>query len=293
MTTFAHIINPVIVLRESSLFIAQPITFETIRTAQKYSRGHVKVDLFSAQYPEDSSFVPEGFHLTKNLTQSVLDFGAFKEKRRLPLIKDILDRLYEATDADYMIYTNVDIALMPFFYIVVNRIIEEGYDAFIINRRTISKTFERVEDIPLMYSQVGEKHRGYDCFVFKRSAYPEYQLGNTCIGTGRVGAVLAVNLIYNAKKFKEFTDLHATFHIGNDKVWKSPHLNEYFQHNQNELKKVLQYYDVLQNPLDYEFIKKMVVQFGKYSIKEKVLRRLLRWRKKAGLIASILNSKNI
>ncbi|HOP46456.1 MAG TPA: hypothetical protein PK874_02230 [Desulfobacteraceae bacterium] len=198
------------------------------------------------------------------------------------MIKDILDRLYEATDADYMIYTNVDIALMPFFYIVVNRIIESGYDAFVINRRTISKTFERPEDIPLMYSQVGEKHRGYDCFVFKRSAYPEYQLGNTCIGTGRIGAVLAVNLIYNAKQFKEFTDLHVTFHIGNDKVWKSRKLNEYLLYNENELKKVLQYYDVLQNPLDYEFIKKMVVQFGKYSIKEKVLRKFLRWRKKQG-----------
>jgi len=33
----------------------------------------------------------------------------------LPLLSDILDRLYAATDAEYLIYTGVDIALPTVF----------------------------------------------------------------------------------------------------------------------------------------------------------------------------------
>ncbi len=68
----------------------------------------------------------------------MLDCGRFAVPRKLPLIKDILGRLYDASDAEYFIYTNVNIGLMPNFYVAVNAIIESGYDAFVINRRTIS-----------------------------------------------------------------------------------------------------------------------------------------------------------
>jgi len=281
MIKIAHVIHPVVVDPSSDLTVAQPVTFETMKIARQFAAVNVHVVQFFTKYHDETPLISEGFDKIPDLTRSVRDVARFQGNRKLALIKDILDRLYEATDADYMIYTNVDIALMPFFYIVINRIIESGYDAFIINRRTISKTFRKPDDIPLMYSQVGEKHRGYDCFVLKRSVYPKYQLGNTCIGTGRVGAVLAVNLIYNAKKFKVFTDLHATFHIGNDKVWKSPHLNEYFLHNENELKKVLQHYGVLQNPIDNQLVKQLVNRYGSQSIMRKVKNKLLGLGKKA------------
>jgi len=281
MIKIAHVIHPVVVDPSSDLTVAQPVTFETMKIARQFAAVNVHVVQFFTKYHDETPLISEGFDKIPDLTRSVRDVARFQGNRKLALIKDILDRLYEANDADYMIYTNVDIALMPFFYIVINRIIESGYDAFIINRRTISKTFRKPDDIPLMYSQVGEKHRGYDCFVFRRSVYPKYQLGNTCIGTGRVGAVLAVNLIYNAKKFKVFTDLHATFHIGNDKVWKSPHLNEYFLHNENELKKVLQHYGVLQNPIDNQLVKQLVNRYGSQSIMRKVKNKLLGLGKKA------------
>lgn len=239
MRKIAHIVNPVIVNKSSDLFGAQPVTFETMRTARNFARGQVQVAHFSAQYAEDRPLVPDDFQVTPDLERSVLDFGTFQQKRRLPLIKDILDRLYEASDADYLIYTNVDIALMPYFYVAVDRIIEDGYQAFVINRRTISEQYSHLDQLYLMFSQVGVKHPGYDCFVFDRTLYPEYKLGAACIGANWIGRVLITNLICHSKKFKAFEDLHLSFHIGDERSWKASTFQDYDKHNEDELHKIL------------------------------------------------------
>ena len=255
MLKIAHIINPVAVNESSDLFIAQPVTFETMLAAQSYAKSHViEVQLFTTQFPEDRHIIPQGFNIAPDLDKSVLDYGDFQVQRKLPLIKDIMDRLfYEASDADFLIYTNVDIAVMPYFYTSILQIIEEGYDAFVVNRRIISKNYSSPKDIPLMYSQVGEKHAGHDCFVFKRDVYKDYQLGSTCIGAPLIGKVFLLNLICNAKKFQEFTNLHLTFHIGNDEIWKSSSSLEYSQHNLHQLRQVYQHYQeqdaIVEHPL--------------------------------------------
>lgn len=242
MGKIAHIINPVIVGESSDLFVAQPITFETMKIAREFARGQVEVTLFSSQYPEDRPLVPDGFQLTPDLERSVLDFGTFQQKRKLPLIKDVLDRLYEASDAEYLIYTNVDIALMPYFYVVVDKIIENGYDAFVVNRRTISKQYSHVDQLYLMFSQVGEKHPGYDCFVFDRTLYYKFELGAACIGANWIGRVLITNLICHSEKFKVFEGLHLSFHIGDERNWTASINQDYAKHNENELHKILLQY---------------------------------------------------
>lgn len=239
----AHITNPVRVGRSSDLFVAQPITFETMRIAQEFSDGHVDVTLFCAQYPEDRSFVPDCLELTPDLSRSILDLGAFQTGRKLPLIKDILDRLYEASaHAEYLIYTNVDIALMPHFYLAVNNIIDSGYDAFVINRRTIPEAYDNLKDIPLMYAEVGKPHNGSDCFVFKRSVYPNYNLGTACIGADWIGKVLVTNLVCNATAFRVFDDVHLTFHIGDNRSWRIPEYGQCDEHNKHELLRIIRYY---------------------------------------------------
>lgn len=260
MRKIAHIINPVIVSESSDLFVAQPITFETMKTAREFAWGQVEVTLFSAQYLQDRPLVPEGFHLTPDLERSILDVGTFQKKRKLPLIKDILDRLYEATDADYLIYTNVDIALMPYFYVIVDKLIDQGYDAFTINRRTISNTYQRLEDITLMYAQAGEPHPGHDCFVFRRGVYPSYYLASVCIGSGWVGAVLMLNLMSHATKFKSFENLHLTFHLGDDRTWGSLELEDYLRYNEGELHKVLRYYEAEKNFPDHPSFRHHIAQ---------------------------------
>jgi tetratricopeptide (TPR) repeat protein len=237
--TLAHIINPVRTSTLSDLYTAQPITFESMCRAQKNTGNELELSLYVACYPEDESLVPGYFTITRPLDRSVLDVGSFLKKRKLPLLKDILDRLYEASDADYFIYTNIDIALMPYFYTAVKKFIELGYNAFVINRRTISLNFTKPDYLPLMYSQAGEKHPGYDCFVFRRDIYPRYKLGNACIGINWIGRVLIANLMCYTTNFKEFKDEHLTFHIGNDKSWKREEFNDYRLHNELECYKIL------------------------------------------------------
>ena len=103
MRAIAHIVNPVNVGEESDLFIAQLTTFETMQTAQEFAADRVRVELYSAQYLEDHLVVPKSFQMTPDLDRSILDFGVFRIQRKLPLVRDILDRLYEATDAEFLV----------------------------------------------------------------------------------------------------------------------------------------------------------------------------------------------
>lgn len=239
MQTIAHIINPVVVGETSDLHAAQPVTFESMQLAQDHAEGNVAVELYSAQFPEDRGLVPGWITPTGDLDRSILDVGNFGHPRHLPLIKDILDRLYEASTADYFIYTNVDIALMPHFYTAVAQLIETGLDAMVINRRTIAKSPSDPAHLPLMWAQAGEKHPGYDCFVFRRDAYPHFDLGTACIGANWIGKVLLANVHAHAQNFRIFEDLHLTFHLGDDRSWKVPHFSDYDRHNESTLLKIL------------------------------------------------------
>lgn len=239
MISLAHIISPVVADPESDLLIAQPITFSTMETASEFSRGSVNVSLFAVQFRgEPLVALPHEFIRVPDLTRSVVDLKKFEKARKLPLIKDILDRLYQTDRADYMIYTNADIALQPYFYSAVSRIIEQGYDAFIINRRTIPGHYQHSEDIPLMYAEIGEPHRGYDCFVFRRDIYPLFKLGTICIGTAWIGRVLVANMVVYANKFREFRNAHLTFHIGDAMHWRQDGYEDYVRENHNEYMRI-------------------------------------------------------
>lgn len=250
MRQLAHIVNPVLVDESSDLAIAQPITFETMQAARRFAAGHVEVEFYTAQYPEDHPAVPADFGRTPDLEESVLDYGHFQKPRKLPLLRDILDRLYQATDAETLVYTNVDIGLLPHFYLAVDRWIEAGYDAFVINRRTISDRFTTVEQIPLIYAQVGEPHRGWDCFVFRRDAYPGYNLGTICVGAPRIGLALLANLVAHAKCFHELKDQHLTFHLGNDRPWQRSVYADYAAHNSREALRILAELEAKHGPFD-------------------------------------------
>jgi hypothetical protein len=235
----AHIVKPVIVDKSSDLFLAQPITFESMRRAKHFVAAEIGVELFSAQYEEDKLIIPGDFTQTPNLDRSVLDIAEFKIRRKLPLLRDILDRLFHASTADYFIYTNADIAVKPEFYSAVSNFIKQGYDSFAINRRTISSTYSSVQELDLMYADPGKMHRGWDCFIFPRNYYPQFKLYDVCLGTARVGLALLANLVAFSRQFKEFRDEQLTFHIGDPRNWVQNQYKDYYVHNTNELMKVL------------------------------------------------------
>lgn len=235
----AHIVNPVVVDKSSDLFIAQPITFETMRRAKKFAVPEISVELFSAQYPEDKSMVPVDFTQTPDLDRSVSDVAEFKARWKLPLFKDILDRLYDASNADYFIYTNVDIALRPEFYYAVGSFIQQGYDSFVINRRTISDDYSAVEELNRMVADPGQLHRGWDCFIYPRRYYPRFKLFDVCLGSSRAGLALLANLVAFSHQFKEFKDEYLTYHIGDSRSWIRKEVLDYHAHNTAELMRIL------------------------------------------------------
>jgi hypothetical protein len=249
LNKIAHIINPFKAAPSSDLFVAQPITFASMQHAKKLAQKEVEVTLFTAQFEEDLDMVPKDFVATRNLERSVLDMHHFEKKMKLPLIQDILNELYEASDADYFIYTNVDIGLYPNFYSKVNSFIDKGLDAFIINRRRLPEVVGGENNLDDIFQVKGKKHPGFDCFVFKRSLFPQFQLENICIGVPFIGITLAQNIFALAEKYAIFTNEVLTFHLG-EEVYKKRAPKEYFKYNQKEFWKVIN--GPLQDSLSYK-----------------------------------------
>jgi len=229
MIHIAHIVNPFKAEVDSEAFALQSITYESMYRAKEFANGKVAVELFSVSFSEDQDSIPSFFTKLPDLKRSVLDAADFTVKRKLPLIADILKSLFENGKADWLIYTNTDIALMPNFYESVAAYITEGYDSILINRRRISKQYNRMEQLPLMYAELGSSHPGYDCFVFHRSLFSQLILDEICIGIPFIEVSMLHNFIAFSKKLKHVDDKHLTFHIGMEVM--PPIVQEYYWHN--------------------------------------------------------------
>ena len=197
----------------------------------------IKIDLLTAQFAEDREIIPDYFRQTPDLERSAADFGTFTRVRKLPLLRDLIARLYEASDAPYLLYTNVDIALQPQFYLEVAQRIRSGLDAFIVNRRRISGHFRTVAELPAMYSDRGAAHPGFDCFIFHRSLYPRFHLARVCVGIPFIEMTFSQNLFCYASRFRLFAHDRLTFHIGMEVFKKRD--PEYLRYNRDEFWKAM------------------------------------------------------
>lgn len=231
MLSIDHIVVPARCTKASDLYVAQPITFETMRRAQKAAAETVSVRLLATCLRGEEDLLPEGFIAAPSLPRSVLDIGRFRVQRKLPLLKDILDTLYANSTADFLLYTNVDIALMPDFYTEVHRLIQKGHDAIVINRRTIGDRHTSIDDLPLLYADEGVPHPGFDCFVFRRELYSHFLIGDVCLGSGHVDTPLMCSMIATAHSFTLIHDAHLTFHLGDRRSWWNWRYRDYLRHN--------------------------------------------------------------
>jgi hypothetical protein len=260
---FVHVINPAKVGPGSSLYLAQPITFESLRVAQEFAASQgVDVDLCAVNFPEDDEIVPEFFRQRKHLTRSVLDLGKFRIERKLPLIADILDTARSTSNAEWIIYTNVDIAVQPHFYMSIDEILRRGIDACMITRRTLKKDYTSPSQLAEMYADEGVDHPGDDCFIFSRAALAKFDLGDACIGIKFVARILAFNLILNAQRFEHFRNLHVTFHIGDDRVWDDDKFADYTEHNERTLRRIARENRERATKIDNVLLTRWVKKFG-------------------------------
>jgi len=245
-TSFTHIINPFKDTKTSKHETIQSLTFHGIAKAKKLTES-TKVDVLCAVYPEDKSIVQNDFlckdFLCKEiLLRSVSDEYSFNYPKKLPFIFDILnagsDDEYDKQDNNYVIYTNIDIIPLPFFYETISNLVNKGIDSIIINRRTVSKDWCSQNFNPLIFSEIGRKHGGFDCFIFKRSLLKNFVRSDACIGAGGVMMSLLFNLVALSDKIAIIPDAHLTCHVGDDRLWAHPKFKDYTYHNKLEAQKV-------------------------------------------------------
>jgi hypothetical protein len=207
---------------------AQNVTIASMTRARANAASRLNITLYSAIFPGEDHIVPDGFeklYLNRSTMTEYpnLDKG---KGRKLPFIQDIFQGVYDIADFDYFIYTNTDIGLHESFYNIVAAIIDKGSDSFTINRRTLQKAHKEQEltgnDLDLIFEMIpeGNFHPGMDCFIIHRDEMPRVTLGDMFMGYPPWGRALETILADTAKTHTtHFSDLNATFHLGNDESW--------------------------------------------------------------------------
>lgn len=234
--SFSHIINVVSDAEHAALAKVQCVTVESFRRAKEALNAGISVETIAvpdAGSDADVSFAEKSVRLSRSVT----DVASFSTKRKLPLVNDILDAGVNAAQAEYIVFTNTDIALMPWFYNAVAQFLNRGHDALVINRRRIPL---RLIDQPfeLMVAHAGTEHIGFDCFVFRKPLYEKFVKTNICMGIPMAGGDLFHNLFTFAGQPALLANQHLTFHLGIDlvKQWGS---SEYYAHNRKEFRLLL------------------------------------------------------
>ncbi len=234
---FAHIINPVSEKENSALFEVQHYTLESIINAREVATSaSIRIENLAVFTHGNRVNLPSEFNVVGNSLRTTDAF--LKTTKKVPFINDLIKILNDYSTAQYLIFTNIDICLMPNFYCAVDALLKCGHDALIINRRRISENHLKEGNIQLMYADVGLEHPGYDTFVFKKSLLEKFVLGDIALGIPPAGNDLFYNIFAFANKPKLCTNLHLTFHIGIDlvKTWAD---NAIVKNNYKEFRKIL------------------------------------------------------
>ncbi len=238
---FTHLINPFRAAAGSEHDVAQRMTLASIRTALDYAKARgTDVDLVAACYEEDVPAVEPPARLLPLLNRSVQDVTPMTPVRKFPLIGDLLKTAAANSDGGYLIYSNIDIILQPYFYHHVARLLRwlKGYaPALVINRRRVSMATDPA-DLPKLYAEDGQGHLGYDCFVFPRAWVSDLNLGKLCIGTHLFDSVLFAMLdLRSGFRTRCMARQRLTLHMGDDGNWHR--LQQYKEYNDAEARRLM------------------------------------------------------
>ena len=229
-----HVVNPFSQPANESHAKTQHSTLVSMEQAAALEGAGVRQ--ISVSTHEDRGIAPNSFVRANDLDRTVLDVGSFGSPRPLPLLFDILDRaVNHAEPDDYLIYTNIDICLMPQFYGAIRELIGLGFDAITVNRRTVSDVAEYNGYHALAASEVGSNHPGFDCLIFRRSLYSLFVRCNVCIGAPAVARALLYNMVTHSRRMLMLKNVHLTYHLGNDRIWLEKSFEEYKQFNAREI----------------------------------------------------------
>lgn len=206
----------------------QELTADSMRRAKQRVR---KVRLIAVVSQDQQLPIPRDFKGI-NLNRTVVDTAEFSKHRPLPLLFDILERGAAACRSDsYLVFSNADICVQPYFYDAVSSLITQGFDCLIINRRTVASIEDYGAWTGFSALESGESHPGLDCFVFPTKWVGHFVRSNACVGVGYVMRSLLFNLVALANRMLIMKDVHLTYHFGDDRRWDTAEFEEYQAHN--------------------------------------------------------------
>ncbi len=239
MIRFFHIINPYLCPPATEAFLVQERTLESLVAAEKFAEGVVDVNFIVRTDPRDGDLRAK-LNLPINSTLKALkrfsfDVGDFEVPKSLPLLADMFDVDVAAEEGCYVVYTNMDICVTPFFYTECARILRDGCECMVINRRTVEKQYL---NLPLTqgFTALSQNHPGHDCFVFPAAFLRTARLPDSILGIGYVFRPMLLNCILHfAEHFREFDNYYMTMHFGDDMDWKDPRYADYLEYNKTQL----------------------------------------------------------
>lgn len=210
------------------------LTQRTMRAAAGAYAGSAR--LVAPMRPADEHARPEGFGPAPTLARSSADFGVGGD---YPLVFDILESIAAADPgAEYLVFTNADIAIQPGFYEALDAIIRAGAQAGSVTRRTLASGAIDLADGAIL-AETGQFHGGHDCVFFPRSWVSSFVRNDAVVGRGG-GPMRGVmdNLVALASPFVCLRDVHLTCHVGDDKAWQDPSGEGAVRHNTREHERV-------------------------------------------------------
>jgi hypothetical protein len=236
-----HVVSPFAAAPGSPAARIQATTFASMEAAREFAAGAgaaAEVSLRAAVLAADREHAAGWFADIRTLDRSAADYDLFQVRRPLPFLFDIIAAAADG-GVEHMILTNVDICPLPHFYLAVSRLLDYGFDALIINRRTVADCGTSADQLPLLWADPGRPHEGYDCFVFGAAAARRFLRNDAVVGAGGVMRGLIYNLVASAQRLLILTDVHLTCHVGDDKEWGRPELRDSIEHNWREAVAVL------------------------------------------------------
>lgn len=230
-----HVVPLVGASARTALRSDQLATLDSIGSARDFSAASVEVEVVGAHFPDEEP--PHGFDWlvpVPALRRASTDYGEITVPRRLPLMADVLSALAHGEGVDAVICSNIDIGLRPDFYAAVAGLLTDGWDAFTVNRRSVSSP--PGAPVPAhVRTGVGRRHPGSDCFVMTPRILRSVDVGDALLGTPFVGMILLEEMHAHARRFRRFSDLAITWHRGADGPWRGEGQGGPRSHNRAQL----------------------------------------------------------